>query len=28
VVLLVVVTGAATWYAARRLSTLKPVGDE
>ncbi|WP_328466471.1 ABC transporter permease [Streptomyces sp. NBC_00448] len=28
IILLIVVTVAATWYAARRLSTLKPVGDE
>jgi ABC-2 type transport system permease protein len=28
VVLLVAVTVAATWFAARRLSSLKPVGDE
>ncbi|WP_435127499.1 ABC transporter permease subunit [Actinacidiphila sp. bgisy144] len=28
IVLLVAVTVLGTWYAARRLSTLKPVGDE
>jgi ABC-2 type transport system permease protein len=28
IVLLVAATVLATWYAARRLSTLKPVGDE
>jgi ABC-2 type transport system permease protein len=28
VVLLIAATVLATWYAARRLSTLKPVGDE
>lgn len=28
IVLLAVVTAAATWFAARRLSTLKPVGEE